>query len=49
MSEANGNLIRTVNGDLIRHDGVPVLRQHFDNMPVNMSPQRGIIRMHSRS
>ena len=29
MGPANGELIRTVNGRLIRHDGNPVLRAHF--------------------
>lgn len=48
MSEATGNLIRTVNGDLIRHDGDPVLRQHFDNVAVSTNPQSGIIRMHKQ-
>ncbi|NPD17314.1 terminase large subunit [Xinfangfangia sp. D13-10-4-6] len=48
MSEATGNLVRTVNGELIRHDGDPVLRQHFDNVAVSSNPQSGLIRMHKQ-
>ncbi|MBL4928007.1 terminase large subunit [Fuscibacter oryzae] len=48
MSEATGNLIRTVNGDLIRHNGDPVLRQHFDNVAVSTNPQSGLVRMHKQ-
>ncbi len=48
MSEATGNLVRTVNGELIRHNGDPVLRQHFDNVAVSSNPQSGLIRMHKQ-
>lgn len=48
MSEATGNLIRTVNGELIRHNGDPVLRQHFDNVAVSTNPQSGLVRMHKQ-
>ncbi|WP_054006161.1 terminase large subunit [Cypionkella psychrotolerans] len=46
MSEATGNLVRAVNGEVIRHNGDPVLRQHFDNVAVSNNPQSGLIRMH---
>jgi phage terminase large subunit-like protein len=46
MSEATGNLIRTVNGEAIRHNGDPVLRLHFDSVAVSSNPQSGLIRMH---
>lgn len=32
MGPANGELIRAVNGRLIRHDGHPILRNHFDGV-----------------
>lgn len=48
MSEATGNLIRAANGELIRHDGDPVLRQHFDNVAVSQNPQSGLVRMHKQ-
>ena len=48
MSEATGNLVRTVNGEMIRHDGDPVLRSHFDNVAVSSNPQSGLIRMHKQ-
>lgn len=48
MSEATGNLIRTVNGETIRHNGDPVLRQHFDNVAVSTNPQSGLVRMHKQ-
>lgn len=48
MSEATGNLIRVVNGEMIRHDGDPVLRQHFDNVAVSSNPQSGLVRMHKQ-
>lgn len=48
MSEATGNLVRVVNGGLIRHDGDPVLRQHFNNVAVSQNPQSGLIRMHKQ-
>ncbi len=48
MSEATGNLVRTVNGELIRYNGDPVLRQHFDNVAVSSNPQSGLIRMHKQ-
>lgn len=46
MSEATGNLVRTVNGEAIRHNGDPVLRLHFDSVAVSSNPQSGLIRMH---
>jgi len=48
MSEATGNLIRVVNGEMIRHNGDPVLRQHFDNVAVSTNPQSGLVRMHKQ-
>ncbi len=48
MSEATGNLIRAVNGELIRHNGDPVLRQHFDNVALSTNPQSGLVRMHKQ-
>jgi phage terminase large subunit-like protein len=48
MSEATGNLVRAVNGEMIRHDGDPVLRQHFDNVAVSTNPQSGLVRMHKQ-
>lgn len=48
MSEATGNLVRVVNGEMIRHDGDPVLRQHFDNVSVSQNPQSGLVRMHKQ-
>ena len=48
MSEATGNLVRTVNGEAIRHNGDPVLRQHFDNVAVSINPQSGLVRMHKQ-
>lgn len=48
MSEATGNLVRTVNGEAIRHDGDPVLRSHFDNVAVSINPQSGLVRMHKQ-
>ncbi|WP_226934067.1 terminase large subunit [Pseudogemmobacter faecipullorum] len=48
MSEATGNLVRVVNGEMIRHNGDPVLRQHFDNVAVSQNPQSGLIRMHKQ-
>lgn len=54
MGPANGELIRAVNGRLIRHDGHPVLRQHFASVAAKVNdtgmvwmtkadPQRGHI------
>lgn len=48
MSEATGNLVRIVNGGLIRHNGDPVLRLHFDSVAVSTNPQSGLIRMHKQ-
>lgn len=48
MSEATGNLIRTVHGDMIRHDADPVLRLHFDNVAMSTNPQSGLVRMHKQ-
>lgn len=48
MSEATGNLIRTVHGEMIRHDADPVLRLHFDNVAVSTNPQSGLVRMHKQ-
>lgn len=46
MSEATGNLVRVVNGEMIRHNGDPVLRQHFDNVAMSQNQQSGLVRMH---
>lgn len=54
MGPANGELIRAVNGRLIRHDGNPVLRNHFAGVAAKVNdtgmiwqskadPQRGHI------
>lgn len=48
MSEATGNLIRTVHGEMIRHDADPVLRLHFDNVAMSTNPQSGLVRMHKQ-
>ncbi|SEO32344.1 Phage terminase-like protein, large subunit, contains N-terminal HTH domain [Gemmobacter aquatilis] len=48
MSEATGNLIRTVHGEMIRHDADPLLRLHFDNVAVSTNPQSGLVRMHKQ-
>lgn len=46
MGIAAGDLERAVNGRLIRHDGDPVLRSHFENVVVSKNAQSGLIRMH---
>lgn len=48
MGEATGNLIRAANGEQIRHNGDPVLRQHFGNVAISTNPQSGLIRMHKQ-
>lgn len=45
MAVAAGDLERTVNGRMIRHDGHPVLRNHFENVVASRSDS-GLIRMH---
>lgn len=46
MGVAAGDLERCVNGRLIRHDGHPVLRQHFASVVVSRAATTGLIRMH---
>lgn len=48
MSRAIGELVKAVNGDLIRHDGDPVMRSHFDNVAVSTNPQSGLVRVHKQ-
>lgn len=45
MGVAIGDLERTVNGRLIRHDGHPVLRHHFDSVVASRN-DTGLVRMH---
>ena len=45
MGVAAGDLERTVNGHLIRHDGHPVLRHHFASVVASRN-DTGLIRMH---
>lgn len=45
MGVAAGDLERTVNGRMIRHDGHPVLAAHFANVVASRS-DAGLIRMH---
>lgn len=45
MGVAIGDLERTVNGKLIRHDGHPVLRHHFDSVVASRN-DTGLVRMH---
>lgn len=45
MGVAIGDLERTVNGRLIRHDGHPVLRHHFDSVVCSRN-DTGLVRMH---
>tara|TARA_R100000935_G_C2841561_1_gene171400 strand:- start:6495 stop:8150 length:1656 start_codon:yes stop_codon:yes gene_type:complete len=45
MAVAAGDLERTVNGNMIRHNGHAVLRQHFDSVVASRS-DAGLIRMH---
>ncbi|MEQ8899278.1 MAG: terminase large subunit [Roseovarius sp.] len=46
MGVAIGDLERTVNGRMIRHDGHPVLRHHFDSVVVSRNETTGLVRMH---
>ncbi|AUQ49570.1 putative phage terminase, large subunit [Phaeobacter inhibens] len=46
MGVAIGDLERTVNGQLIRHDGHPVLRHHFDSVVASRNETTGLVRMH---
>lgn len=46
MGAAIGDLERTVNGRLIRHDGHPVLRHHFDSVVASRNESTGLVRMH---
>lgn len=46
MGVALGDLERTVNGHMIRHDGHPVLRHHFDSAVASRNATTGLIRMH---
>ncbi|KRW96250.1 terminase large subunit [Paracoccus sp. MKU1] len=48
MSPAIGALVKAINGELIRHNGDPVLRSHFDNVAVSVAPQSGIVKMHKQ-
>lgn len=45
MGVAIGDLERSVNGELIRHNGHPVLRHHFDSVVASRS-ESGLTRMH---
>jgi phage terminase large subunit-like protein len=49
MGVAAGDLERIVTGRLIRHDGCPVLRQHFGNVVTSRNPTTGLVRMHKAS
>lgn len=46
MGVAIGDLERTVNGHMIRHDGNPVLRHHFDSVVASRNETTGLVRMH---
>ena len=46
MGVAIGDLERTVNGQMIRHDGNPVLRHHFDCVVASRNETSGLTRMH---
>lgn len=46
MGVAIGDLERTVNGKMIRHDGHPVLRHHFDCVVASRNETTGLVRMH---
>lgn len=46
MGVAIGDLERTVNGHMIRHDGHPVLRHHFDSVVASRNETTGLVRMH---
>lgn len=45
MGPAIGHLERTVNGRMIRHNGHPVLRHHFDSVVATRN-DTGLVRMH---
>ena len=45
MGPAIGDLERTVNGRMIRHDAHPVLRHHFDSVVASRG-DTGLVRMH---
>ena len=45
MAPAIAELERAVNGRTLRHDGHPVLRQHFDSVVVTVG-DTGMTRMH---
>lgn len=45
MGVAIGDLERTVNGKMVRHDGHPVLRHHFDSVVASRN-DTGLVRMH---
>lgn len=49
MGVAAGDLERIVTGRLIRHDGDPVLRFHFENVVTSRNPSTGLMRMHKAS
>ena len=46
MGVAIGDLERTVNGKMIRQDGHPVLRHHFDCVVASRNESTGLVRMH---
>ncbi|PVA06177.1 terminase [Thalassorhabdomicrobium marinisediminis] len=46
MGVAAGDLERTVNGELIRHEEHAALRQHFDSVVASRNATSGLIRMH---
>lgn len=46
MGVAAGDLERIVTGRLIRHNGDPVLRHHFENVVTSRNPTTGLVRMH---
>jgi phage terminase large subunit-like protein len=46
MGVAAGDLERIVTGRLIRHNGDPVLRHHFENVVTSRNPSSGLVRMH---
>lgn len=46
MGVAAGDLERIVTGKLIRHNGDPVLRQHFENVVTSRNVTTGLVRMH---
>lgn len=46
MGVAAGDMERIVTGRLIRHNGDPVLRHHFENVVVSRNPTSGLVRMH---